>query len=718
MSSPPDSSPSERPDPAVRDEALARFAADALDWPAVRELLVPLALSAIGKRALLELVPRSDHEAVQALARSRELRGLAEGVDPPLAGVPDPLPLLWGAARYGRALSGEDLVDVGRVLRVVADLAPWLAGRRAARGSCAALWSGLPDRAELRQALEDKLDRKGRVVDDASETLRRHRVVIAEVTRELDRAMKELANRQGLKTALAEGHAGQVHRRGGRRVLAVRQRNAGQVPGIVHDRSQSGETLFVEPREVVELGNRLSAAEADAGREVARILAELTRDVLARRESIELCCDRLAELELAALSARFARSCGGHTARLPEADPKGEAGEGARGLVLRHWRHPLLLEEQRKGNLEEVVPIDVRLGGDFQLLVVTGPNTGGKTLAIKSVGLAALMTRLGFALPVAEGSTVPLYDGIVADIGDEQEIQQNLSTFSSHLVRIQAGLERATDNTLVLLDELGGGTDPTEGAALGEAILQTLLERGAPTLATTHLGQLKEFGFRFDRAENAHVEFDLETLAPRYTVVIGAPGESRALAIARRLGLPGTLVDLAESRLEKRGGDADAIMHEMRGVRVEAERLRGEAEERVLELEERRRELEAQRGRLDERKDQLEAEAQRGLEERIARARTWHEKLLALLPQLERGPRAEVRAVADGLAEALEGAELTDRRQSFLDSLKKGGFVWVPRFKKRCAITRIKRDKRELTVKLGKHEMTVSFDDVTFYDSL
>src|SRR5262249_55541072 len=203
---------------------------------------------------------------------------------------------------------------------------------------------------------------------------------------------------------------------------------------------------------------------------------------------------------------------------------------------------PLLLEEERLGHLDAVVPLDLRLGGEFDLLVITGPNTGGKTLALKSAGLAALMARMGLALPCAEGTSVPLFDGVVADIGDEQEIQQSLSTFSSHLVRIQAGLARSSRDTLVLLDELGGGTDPSEGAALGEALLEELLGRGSATLASTHLGSLKEFAYRHERAENAHVEFDLATLRPLYSLVIGAPGESRALAIARRLGLAAGLV--------------------------------------------------------------------------------------------------------------------------------------------------------------------------------
>ena len=570
----------------------------------------------------------------------------------------------------------------------------------------------MPDLSILRDRIEEVVDRRGNVADDASPTLKRLRSEIASIGAELEREIRKIAGRPDLRASFADGLAGQVQVRGGRRVLAVRQRHAGRVPGIVHDRSQSGETIFVEPRDLVERGNRLATLEADAEREVARILLELTREILAHRDAIEICVERVAELELAQIAARFAKRVGGRVARVP-----GE--EGARdGLVLRAWRHPLLLAQVETGQLDEVTPIDVRLGDDFDLLVVTGPNTGGKTLALKGAGLAALLTRLGFSLPCDEGTTVPLYEGIVADIGDEQEIEQSLSTFSSHLVRIQAGLERAGPKVLCLLDELGGGTDPSEGAALGEAILERLVELRAPTLASTHLGQLKEFAFRFERVENGHVEFSLEDLAPRYTLVIGAPGESRALAIARRLGLPEALIARAEERLEKRGGESERLMDEMRAVRLEAERLRQEAEDRTLELERRLAEQEEDAAQMKERGSQLEAEAQRGIEERLAEARSWLVKGQALVGRLSADARREVAPILEGLDESLAAAGLTDRRRDFLASLKKGSFVWLPRFKKRCAVLRIRKEKRELVVQLGKREMTVAFDDVTFYESL
>ncbi|MSR61709.1 MAG: endonuclease MutS2 [Planctomycetes bacterium] len=690
---------------------LARFAADALDWPAVRELLRRLVVAPLGQRALDELAPREPADVRAALERARELLALlrAEGGEPPLGGASDPRGVLERAEKFQRTMDGDELSQVARFLFALEDLYLWLGARRACLPQCAALFARLPDLAPLREELEAALDKKGEVKDDASPQLARLRQAIAALEQAIEKTLQALLRDRELRTAVAEGHAGRVHRRGGRPVLALRAQYVHRVPGIVHDRSQTGETVFVEPQAVVQHANALSELEADAGREEHRVLSELTRAVLLRRDTLRTAAERASELELAALAARYARETRGCIPRLAEGERP--------ALVLREFRHPLLLEEQRLGHLESVVPLDLRLGSEFDLLVITGPNTGGKTLALKSAGLAALLTRMGLALPCAEGTSVPLYDGVAADIGDEQEIQQSLSTFSSHLVRIRAGLTRAGKSTLVLLDELGGGTDPSEGAALGEALLEELLTRGAPTLASTHIGALKEFAYRHERAENAHVEFDVESLRPLYRLVIGAPGESRALAIARRLGLPGALLDRAAALIGT-AGDGSLMLDEVRDLRVAAEKLRGEAEDKLQELERARAELASSHEELAGRRAQVDAEAQRMIEERIASARSILVRARTILPQLAPAGRGELERWLAELEESLGGAALSDRRASFVAALKKGELVWLPKFKKRVQVTRIYKDKKELDVKLGARELRVSFDDVTFYESL
>ncbi|MEX1026301.1 MAG: hypothetical protein WD226_14630 [Planctomycetota bacterium] len=701
----------------VQDHAdsptLDSFAADSLDWPAVRQLFEPFSPSAFGRSALLGLQPRADQDATEAIARAREAIDLvAGGGQPPTAGAVDPRPALEATLEYGRSLDGEALFAVGRLLRLAVEVEHWLLARRDTVPALARLWEARPETDGLLEVLERSLDRRGHVADDATERLSSLRKQTVKLAREIERTLKELAQKSSLKTALSEGHVGQVHRRGGRLCLAVRARSAGQVPGLVHDRSQTGETLFIEPRQVVERANQLAGLEIDERNEVARILADLTKRVVERRVDVVEVARRVDELELALIAAHAAHAWDGRMARLP-----GEPGAGA-GLLLREMRHPLLLANRARGELAEVVPLDLRLGEDFALLLITGPNTGGKTLALKSAGLAVLLTRLALPIPCREGTTVPLWSGIVADIGDEQQIEQNLSTFASHLARIQAGLPRAGPNTLFLLDELGGGTDPTEGAALGDALLQHLLEQGAPTLASTHLGKLKEFAFRFPNAENAHVEFDLETLEPRYALRIGAPGRSRALVIAARLGLPARLVEAASARLERRAGEAEALMESMQVTRLEAEDLRREASRRLEEVERRVAELAEESRAIEERREQLAAEAQRGIEERVTRARSHAQNLADLLPQVPAEARARLAAELARLLEALDEATLTERRKDFLGGLKKGDLVWVPRLKKRCRVKRLRREDCTLEIELGKHRMQLDFDDVTFYEAL
>ncbi len=617
--------------------------------------------------------------------------------------------MLADARTYGRAFEAGELRDLRRFFGGARRIRAWLAERAEAAPACARLAEGWPDFAALEERVDGVVDERGDVVDGASPRLGPLRREIAKLERRSEELVAELARTPKVRSLLTDG---QVHRRSGRPTLAVRARSAGRVRGIVHDHSQSGETAFVEPAAAVELGNCLAKVREDERREVALVLSELTRELLGHEDEVRAAAERLAELELAWIGAEFCRT---YEARVPRvAGDEGAAEE----LVLRGARHPLLCEQVAQGRLDEVVPIDLRLGRDFDLLIVTGPNTGGKTLALKTAGLAALLARLGLPFPCESGTTVPLYEGIAADIGDEQEVDQNLSTFASHLARIRAGLERAGPRTLFLLDELGGGTDPDEGAALGEALLAHLLARAVPTLVTTHLGRLKEFAFRHARVENACAEFDVASLRPLYRLLVGTPGESCALAVAERMRLPAELVRDAAARVERRGEEQRQLLDDLRRVREDAERLRSEAEQRVEDLEERDRSLGADRARLEERRETLEAEAQRGLEERTRDARGVVERAQALLPQVG-GPAA--RQLGELLAEldrTLTGASLTERRQAFLRELRKGVYVWLPRYKKRCVVSRVDRQRQQVRVRLGAMTVEVPFDDVTWYENL
>jgi DNA mismatch repair protein MutS2 len=691
-------------DPATAAPDPERFLASGLDLAGLRALLERLAPTSLGLRAVRELAPRAEGDARAALERVRETAELERaGALPSLAGVCDIAPRLAAARRAGRPLEKPDLASLAAWLEACARLAAWHAEHRAGSPALAALLEGWPDLSDLRAALERSVDHRGELLDGASPRLARLRREARELDDRLAQTIARIAARPELRAHLAEPGP---QRRGGRAVLAVRARSAGRVRGIVHDRSASGETVYVEPREAVELANELAGVDSDLRSEEARLLIELTREILAGEPRLAAASARIAELELARVGAALCREYGARVPRVAAEDEEPR-------LVLRSARHPLLVEEALRGRLAEVVPIDVRLGGEFDLLVVTGPNTGGKTLALKTVALAALLARMGLPTCCAEGSSVPLYDGLVVDIGDEQELSQSLSTFASHLERIRAGLARAGPRTLVLLDELGGGTDPDEGAALGDAILEHLLERRVPTIATTHLGKLKEFAFRHARAENASVEFDPETLQPRYRLLIGTPGESNAIAIAERLGLDAGIVSRARERLERHDREVLELMAKVRGAREHAERLRGEAESRLEELSRSERGVREQEAELAERRERVEREAQLDLEERVREARRKLEQARALLPQVPAKVARELGELLEGAEGDLSGAAATERRRRFLARIKKGEMVSMPRLGKRGVVMKVDRARGEVTVRVGRLPMTVKIEEVS-----
>lgn len=697
---------------ARRAARLAAFAADALDWPAIRATFERHAPSSLGVRALAELVPRDDAGALAALARCRELCALDPASAPPLAGLTDPLPILVQARLYSRALEGLELARLGAFLMSARQVGAWATARAGAVPATAALLDGAPDCEELRAELDRCVDPRGRVLDEASARLRDVRRRAAQLEETVERRLRALVARNDVRRFLADGAGGRIQRRGGRAVLAVKAKHLGQVPGIVHDRSQTEETLFVEPQQVVESANAAAAARADERHEVERVLTELTRAVRADEAQIRRLAELCAEVELAACGASWARAHDGRPALVV-----GEPG-AADELVLRAVRHPLLVEQERLGRIERVVPLDLRLGGDFDLIVITGPNTGGKTLALKTAGVAALLTRMGLPLAALAGTTVPLYDGVAADIGDEQEIEQNLSTFASHVVRIADALARATRRTLVLLDELGGGTDPDEGAALGDALLEELLGRGVPTLGSTHLGVLKEFAFRHERAENACVEFDAQTLAPLYRLLVGTPGESNALAIARRLGLDGAVVDRAERRLVRPRADVERLMNDVRRTRVAAEEVRGAAERRAAELEDAVSRLAEEEEAVRASRAMLAEEAGRLVEEEVRDVLVELERIERLLPQVPAGVRGELGGAIERARARLQGADLTGKRQGFLETLKKGELVYLVRYGRRAVVLKVDKRRRRLAVRLGKRELDVAFDEVSAYEAL
>src|SRR5206468_2094781 len=399
-------------------------------------------------------------------------------------------------------------------------------------------------------AIENAIGATGEVLDRASPRLGSLRANLRAAQARLQQRLDGLVHSPDLLRLLQDPI---VTQRGGRYVVPVKAEYRAAVKGIVHDQSASGQTVFIEPLEILEANNALREAELAERAEVARVLDELSRRVERAADELEATTGALAALDLALAKALLADA-------LEAARPILNA-EGVLDLI--DARHPLLVEQK------SVVGIDVRLGGDFQVLVVTGPNTGGKTVTLKTIGLLTLMAACGLAIPAAQGSRVPVLRRIFADMGDEQSIAQSLSTFSSHLRNVVATLAEAEAGDLALLDEIGAGTDPDEGAALAMAVLETLLERGVLVAATTHYPELKAFALNTAGVNNASMEFDAQTLRPTFRLRLGLPGASNAFAIAERLGLERRVLSRGEAHLSDLHRSLERTLRE-------AERLRAD----------------------------------------------------------------------------------------------------------------------------------------------
>ncbi len=506
-------------------------------------------------------------EVQHRLQETREARYLLDSVGGiSLGGAHDVRPLARHALR-GATLPPTDLLYIldtlraaQRVRRILArqhDRIPLLADIAARIEPCEAL-SG-----EISRCISDQ----GEVVDHASEKL-------ATVRRELrtahDRLLEKL-NRMITSSRLAPYlQEALITQRSGRYVIPIKTDFKGRIPGIVHDSSSSGATLFIEPLSAVEMGNQWRQLQLEEEKEVERILANLSAQVGGLVDELGWTVDALAELDLALAKGRYA---GEIDATEPIPIPFRERTIGRHPgstLDLRQARHPLL-------DPQKVVPIDVHLGDDYYVLVITGPNTGGKTVSLKTVGLMAVMAQSGLHLPAAEGSCLSVFDGIFADIGDEQSIEQSLSTFSAHLTNIIRILDEAGVHSLLLLDELGAGTDPVEGSALARSVLTHLLERRFTTLVATHYSELKAYAQTTPGVENASVEFDVETLSPTFRLQVGLPGRSNAFAIAERLGLPAGIVRGARALVSPEELETESLLAEIQQAHREALTARDEA---------------------------------------------------------------------------------------------------------------------------------------------
>lgn len=499
-----------------------------LEFPKIQKMLSDLVSSGMGQAKIDEMFPSADFETVFRWQKeTSEACALLESGSNPLSGLHD-IRAAIKRAELGGVLEGEELLNIAytlgaarkirRTLQESAELYPFLNE----------VGIHLSNHKKLEDDILDILDEKGIVKDHATPELRRLRIAIRQHQQNMKSKMESFIRNPNIQKYLQETI---ITMRNDRYVIPVKQENRHAVPGIVHDSSNSGATLFIEPMAIVDLNNELRQVLLLERDEVLRILQEISTRIGADYLFIQRSVEALANFDYIFARARLSFA-------LKATEP-----EISRDGSLKFWqaRHPLL-----KG---KVIPIDIRLGERFHVLLITGPNTGGKTVTLKTVGLLNLMGQCGLHIPAEAGSKIGLFDHILADIGDEQSIEQSLSTFSSHMTNIVRIMETATEHSLLLFDELGAGTDPTEGAALAMSILEELLHRQSRVVATTHYSELKIFAYHHEGVENASVEFDIETLRPTYKLMIGIPGRSNAFEIAQRLGLNKEVIDYARSKV-------------------------------------------------------------------------------------------------------------------------------------------------------------------------
>jgi DNA mismatch repair protein MutS2 len=639
-----------------------------LEWPEVLALLAREARTPMGREEAQAAIPLADPDAVRrALGETTQARAaLGQTGAPPWEGVVDVRPMLEAARVPGSVAEAADLAALIPLLEAAGRLRAYGRAIAPVAPDLAAAITTFPSQKDLADLLARSIDADGQLRDDASPALRRVRGRIRDLRREIVKRLEAYFGAPGAEATFQERYVTVRH---GRYVLPIRAEAKSRLRGIVHDRSQSGATLFVEPEGMVEANNDLVQAAREEETEILRILAALTDAVREALPDLDALVAGIGGLDLI-----FAR--GALAERMEAVEPAiAEAGD----VSLPGARNPLLLAQAWRGAAEgepsesimQIIPMDIEIHADRPLLVITGPNAGGKTVALKTLGLLALMAQAGCHVPARAGARLPVFSQVFAIVGDDQSVAENLSTFSAFVKQLRDVLERVDGRSLVLLDELGAGTDPDDGAALAQAVLEALAERGAVVAASTHLEPLKGFASTHPRARNASVEFDPERLAPTFRLVYDRPGQSYALSIGARLGLPPALIERAHAHRSTQQRQLQELLARLDDRdRRDAERTaaleRREAESAGL-LARAQAELEAARATAREAVARAKAEAQRLVTEvrrhvndewdRLKRAEKSRPELERARKRLvETAQRVEQAAGAAAPAPAVSGA--------------------------------------------------------------
>lgn len=673
----------------------------ALEYDKILEMLMTAAHSEPAKRYFQNLVPSSDKDFIQ-----KELDKVEECFiyilkygRPPALEFSD-ISLILKKARAQAILTPHEILEVEKVLKLSQEVRSYLAN--ADSSYLKTIRERLFNLKEIIARIDQTFLTPEEILDTASPRLKeirdRIRRLEARIRDELNKMIRDPKIQRFLQEPI-------ITVRGDKLLLPVKAEHKDSIKGIIHDQSATGATLFVEPFVCVEISNQIRVARSEEKEEIERILQELSQLISDSYNEIKQNFESLSELDILFTKAQWAHQ---FRASKPILNTAGY-------INLKKARHPLIEKEK-------VVPIDVHLGKEFDVLVITGPNTGGKTVTLKTIGLFCLLAQSGMFLPADEGSEVCVFSKIFADIGDEQSIIQSLSTFSAHMKNIIEITQNADSSTLVLLDEIGSGTDPEEGAALAKAILKFLFKKGSKVVATTHYGELKTFAQQEERFENASCEFDINTLKPTYRLLIGIPGMSNALYISSNLGLKEEIVELAKSYMSKKTLELTDIINEMERKRKELEETLENANKLKIEAENLKKTLEEERRRFEAEKQRIKERASREAREFVQRVEDEVEKLFKelrkiaealkekeMLKQLE-----EKKREYENLVKSIEQASQKEEKlQSKLpENLRLGQKVYVKSFDAEGFVESLPDSKGNLTVRIGIMKLSVNISDV------
>ncbi len=677
-----------------------------LEYNKIIEKLGECASSDLGKKLCKKLLPLSDIEEIQRQQQetSDALRRIHQQGNLSFSGLKEIGESLKRLS-IGSVLGMGELLSISSVLNVTTRAKTYSRGEvtEGLEDSLDAMFEALSPLTPLNNQLKKCIISEEEMSDDASPTLKSIRRSMIITNDKIHSQLTSMVNSSSTRTYLQENV---ITMRNGRYCLPVKQEYRGQVPGMIHDQSSSGSTIFIEPMAIVKLNNDLKELALQENDEIEKILATLSNLVSLDLELLEENMKILPILDFIFAKASLSKH---YHASEPIFNNKGI-------IHIKQARHPLL-------DPKKVVPSDIRLGEDFHLLIITGPNTGGKTVSLKTVGLLTLMGQAGLHIPAFEGSKLAVFEEVYADIGDEQSIEQSLSTFSSHMTNIVSFLENANEKSLVLFDELGAGTDPTEGAALAISILSFLKNLQIRTMATTHYSELKVYALSTEGVENASCEFNVETLQPTYRLLIGIPGKSNAFAISGKLGLPGFIIEDAKNHITEQDVEFEDLISDLESSRREIEKEREEIKNYKEEIERLKEQLKQKHEHLEERKAKLIKEANEQAREILQEAKEYADQTIKKFNKASlsnkdlENDRNELREKLNSVNSklALKSRKSSSKKLS-IESLKVGDSIRVLSLNLDGTVSTLPNAKGDLFVQMGILRSQVNIKDLELLD--